>query len=211
MNSFPPQGQSPGQLGMAHFPVSGSVYVWFIQRHVLQRGPCVLHCCQGGTYGKHKKKKPGLACLEQFHLLVILKQRGKHCVCSTGRVIALQAVCSLLKDFNPHVFQVYVVSGLSSSIRYFQKDTYSHLAWILRTTLKWATRILLHWSTRHRLWGELANTPAREGEPGHACVLWGTFACTGKVAQHQPAAFACSTDYTGWSQGCSSLLMGSPA
>lgn len=35
VNSFPPQGQSPGQLGMAHLPVGGTLYVWFIERHVL--------------------------------------------------------------------------------------------------------------------------------------------------------------------------------
>lgn len=110
VNSFPSQGQSPGQLGMAHLPVSGLVYVWFIKWHVLQRRPRVLHCCQGGPYGKHKER--GLPCFEQLHLLVTLKQRGKHCVCSAGRVIALQVVCSLLKDFNNHLLQMWGMCGL---------------------------------------------------------------------------------------------------
>lgn len=70
----------------------------------------MLHCCQGGTYGKHKER--GLACFERLHILVTLKQRGKHCVCSTVRVIALQVVCSLLEDFNHHLkCEVYVISG----------------------------------------------------------------------------------------------------
>lgn len=110
VNSFPSQGQSPGQLGMAHLPVGGPVYIWFIKWHFLQRRPRVLHCCQGGTYGKHKER--GLACFERLHILVTLKQRGKHCVCSTVRVIALQVVCSLLEDFNHHLkCEVYVISG----------------------------------------------------------------------------------------------------
>lgn len=52
-----PQEQGARQLGLDHVSRCGLVCFWISERHLLQRRPRLLRCCQGGTHGEQFLQK----------------------------------------------------------------------------------------------------------------------------------------------------------